>query len=294
MSTISRTGFAARLLALVGAAVTLLPAAATAQEEDERELGWFYNAELSAVWTGGNASARTLGFGAAIRGVWERSELNVRGTGLTAHTGRVTRVAVGTIDDFEVDKDTDTEKTAENWSLRGRYEQDISDYFFWFAGAGWERNTFAGFSSRVSAVGGAGNTWLEDDFTLFKTTYGVTYTVQDDVIEDPATPDSFLGFRIGGQFTQQITETTDFESLAVLDDNFAELEDLRLDWTNSLIIDISDALAFKTSLQLLFDNLPSLTQVPLEQPLGTPTGEFVLAPLSKLDTQFTIALVASF
>lgn len=293
MSRISRAGFAGRLLALAVAGGMLVPAAAAAQE-DERELGWFYTAELSTVWTGGNASARTLGFGAAVRGVWERSELNIRGAGLTAHTGTVTRVAVGTVDDFDVDKDTDTEKTAENWSLRGRYEQDISDYFFWFAGAGWERNTFAGFSSRVSAVGGAGNTWLEDQYTLFKTTYGVTYTVQDDVIDDPSTPDSFLGFRLGAQLTQQITETTNFESLAVLDDNFSELEDLRLDWTNSLIIDISDALAFKTSLQLLFDNLPSLTQVPLEQPLGTPTGEFVLAPLSKLDTQFTIALVANF
>ena len=294
MSKITRMWFSGRQLAVALAGWTLLPATAMAQEEGEPELGWFYNAELSAVWTGGNASARTLGLGATVRGVWERSELNIRGTGLTAHTGTVTRVAVGTVDDFDVDKNTDTEKTAENWSLRGRYEQDITDYFFWFAGAGWERNTFAGFSSRVSAVGGAGNTWLEDDFTLFKTTYGVTYTVQDDVIEDPSTPDSFLGFRIGGQFTQQITESTDFESIAVLDDNFAELEDLRLDWTNSLIIDISDALAFKTSLQLFFDNLPSLTQVPLEQPLGTPTGEFVLAPLSKLDTQFTVALVASF
>ena len=284
----------ARVFVMALVAAASLPAVAAAQEEDERELGWLYSAELSAVWTGGNASARTLGFGGTVRGVWETSELIIRGSGLTAHTGTITRVAVGTVDVFDVDKNTETVKTAENWLLNGRYESQLGDYFFWFVGAGWERNTFAGFNSRVSAVGGAGNTWLEDDFTLFKTTYGLTFTTQDDVIEDPSTPDSFVGFRLGAELTQQITETTEWESVAALDENFAEFEDLRIDWVNSLIIDISAVLSFKTSLRLLYDNLPSLTEVPLEQPLGTPTGQLVLAPLSKLDTQFTIALVANF
>jgi len=272
----------------------LVPDVAQAQDEDEKELGWFYTAELSAVWTGGNASARTLGFGAGARGVFDVSEFSIRATGLTAKTGTITRVAVGTFDDFDVIKNTTTEKTAENYSLRARFDREINEFFFWFAGAGWERNTFAGFNARVSAVGGAGNTWADNDQTRFKTTYGLTYTLQDDVIDDPTTPDSFAGFRLGGEFKQQLTGTTDFESLIAVDDNFAELEDLRVNWTNSVVIDISDMLAFKAGLQLLFDNLPSLGAIPLEQPAGTPTGETVLAPLSKLDTQFTIALVANF
>lgn len=268
-----------------------LTAVAVEGVQAQDELGWYYSAELTAVWTGGNASARTLGFAAGARGLFDQSEFSIRASGLSAHTGTISRVAVGTVDDFEVDKSTDSEKTAENFAVRARFERDLSATFFWFAGAGWERNTFAGFNGRVSAVAGAGNTWADDDNMRFKTTYGLTYTVQDDVIEDPTTPDSFAGFRIGAEYLQQITQTTAFESLFAFDDNFAELEDFRADWTNSVVIDISDALAFKTSLQLLFDNLPSLTTIPLQ---GSPTDETVLAPLSKLDTQFTIALVASF
>ncbi len=292
MSLIRKVRTAAPLVcvAFMGAVV---PDAALAQE-DEKELGWFYTAELTAVWTGGNASARTLGFGADARGVFDLSEFRIRATGLTANTGTITRVAVGTFDDFDVIKNTETEKTAENYSLRARFDRQISERFFWFGGAGWERNTFAGFNGRVSAVAGAGNTWADNDETLFKTTYGLTYTLQDDVIDDPTTPDSFAGFRLGGEFERQLTETTGWESLIAVDDNFAELKDLRINWINSVVIDITDVLAFKAGLQLLFDNLPSLGAIPLEQPAGTPTGEIVLAPLSKLDTQFTIALVASF
>lgn len=288
MSLISKARCVALLASglLVGA---LTPS--TVQGQDEKELGWFYTAELTGVWTGGNASSRALGFGAEARGVYELSEFGFRATGLTAHTGTITRVAVGTPDDFEVTKNTSSEKTAENYSLRARYDRQLTQRFFWFAGLGWERNTFAGYNGRVSAVGGAGNTWADDDQTRFKTTYGLTYSLQDDVIDDPSTPDSFAGFRIGADYRQQLTASTAFESLLAMDENFADFEDFRTNWTNSVIIDISDVLAFKAGLQLLFDNLPSLTTVPLA---GSTTGEVVLAPLSKLDTQFTIALVASF
>ena len=69
---------------------------------------------------------------------------------------------------------------------------------------------------------------------------------------------------------------------------------MRGDLTNALSVTISDNLAFRTSLQLLWDKQPSLAGVPLEQPLGTPTGETVFVPLDKLDTVLSVALVANF
>ena len=86
------------------AAVAFAVAAAEATAQDEPELGWFYNAELSAVFTGGNAVANTLGLGFGIRSLWEGTELNVRGRGIRTRTGIISRTAVGTTDDFVVNK----------------------------------------------------------------------------------------------------------------------------------------------------------------------------------------------
>ncbi|MDH3734380.1 MAG: DUF481 domain-containing protein [Gemmatimonadota bacterium] len=280
-------------LAAVGAiALSVGTSAASAQEEDE--FGWFYRAELSAVLTGGNSIANTFGLGFTIRSIWETTELQVRGRGLRTNTGTVTRTAVGTIDDFVVDKNNNTEVTAENYFLRGRLDRYINDIFFYFGGLGWERNTFAGFNSRITAVVGAGNTWMNHETSKFSTTYGLTFTQQDDVVNNPDIADTFIGAQLGADYWLQMTSSTAFESLFLADANFSDLNDLRFDWTNAIEVKISDTLAFRTALQLLFDNQPALTTIPLEQPAGTPTGELVTTPLGKFDTQFTLSLVADF
>ena len=76
-------------------------------------------------------------------------------------------------------------------------------------------------------------------------------------------------------------------SLLVVDENLNDTEDLRADWTNSLTVAMSERLALKTSLQVLFDNQPSLTAVPLGD-------SEVLTPLDKVDSIFTVALVVNF
>lgn len=262
--------------------------------QDEKELGWFYTAELSAVLTGGNSVATTLGFGGTIRGIWETTELNIRGGGLRTNTGAITRTAVGSLDDFTVVKNTNTQVTAENYFLRSRLDRIVNEMFFYFGGLSWERNTFSGFNSRITAVAGVGNTWDDTETSRLKTTYGLTFTQQDDVVNNPNTADTFIGGRVGLEYWKQLTGSTTFESLLISDVNFSDFEDLRADWVNAIEVSISEVLALRTALQLLWDNQPALTTVPLEQPVGTPTGDTVLASLGKLDTQFTVALVANF
>lgn len=48
------------------------------------------------------------------------------------------------------------------------------------------------------------------------------------------------------------------------------------------------------SLQLLYDNEPSLAALPLLSPAGADTGETVLSPLDDLDTLFTLAPAVGF
>lgn len=283
----------ALIAALALGAGLALPATAHGQE-DEEEPGWYWDAELTLVFAAGNSATSTVGAAAGVRRLWEVTEFRLRTGGLRTESGTISRTAVGSPDDFEVVEETDRERTAENYFVRTRLNRDLSDRFFVYGGAGWERNTFAGFDTRLSFVAGAGNSWVETERIRFLTDYGLTYTIQEDVIDDPDTADSFAGLRVSAEFFRRLTGTTGFLSQLVVDENLNETEDLRADFTNSVHIEISEALALRTSLQLLYDNLPSLTTVDLEQPAGTPTGQTVQVPLDELDTRLSIALVASF
>jgi putative salt-induced outer membrane protein YdiY len=284
---------AARLVKAIvlGTAVYLAAGTASAQAQDEQELGWFLTAEVTGVWTAGNSESNTLGMAATVRRLWDNSELKFDGGAVRAESGTTTRTAVGTIDDFVVEKETTRKKTAENYYLRGRYDYKLSERFFTFAGTDWLRNTFAGIDSRLLFAAGAGNIWLDDDRFRLRTDYSATYTFQEDVIENPFVKTNFLGLRLSYGFWWNLTNSTDFESSLIADWNLDNTDDLRLDFTNALPIAISAKLAFKPSLQLLWRNEPSLTQVALEDPSGVPTGDTVLVPLEKLDTFFTLALV---
>jgi putative salt-induced outer membrane protein YdiY len=261
-------------------------------QEDEKELGWFYTAEVSFLFTGGNAEANTFGLGAGLRKVWESSEFRFNAGGLRSESSTTTRTAVGTTTDFQVNEQSDSKLTAENYYARGRYDYAFSGAFFAYGGAGWERNTFAGFDNRTSFAGGLGNIWVEKERTRFRTDYGVTYTIQDDVASSGS--DTFAGARFSWDYWQRLTESTNFISMLIVDENLNDTDDLRGDLTNALSVAISDNLAFRTSLQLLWDNQPSLAGVLLEQPLGTPTGDTIFVELDKLDTVLSVALVATF
>lgn len=260
-----------------------------AQEESEQ--GWAFTAEISGVWTAGNSESNTLGLAGTLTREWARSLLKFEGGAIRIESGTTTRTAVGTIDDFEVVKETVRTKTAENYYLRGQHEYKISERFYTLAGADWLRNTFAGINSRLLLAVGAGNIWLADERLRLTTDYAATYSFQDDVVENPFVKSDFPGLRLSYDFWWQITSSTEFESKLTGDLNLDTTDDIRLDFTNSLPISISSKLAFKPSLQLLWRNDPALTEVELETSAGEPTGETVVIPLDKLDSFFTLALV---
>jgi len=262
--------------------------------QEEQDTDWSYNAELSLLFTSGNSTVRTFGLGGGARREWGGGELSLRGGGLRTESGTTRRIAVGTPDNFTVTDESNPEPTAENYFARGEFERSFSDHVHLTTGAGWERNTFAGYESKLSVVGGIGNMWIDNERTRLKSDYGLTFTAQNDVIEDPDKSSTFGGIRVSTNFRRQLTETANLESTLTLDENLTDAADLRADLANSLAVDINSSLAVKTGLRLAWDNAPALTRAPLEQPAGTPTGETVLVPRHKLDSTLTIALVANF
>ena len=290
MSVARRLSFALCALAVTGLAS---PDEVRGQEEevDPATLRWVFKADFSSVFARGNAESATFGIGASANRKWERDELKFEAGFIRVATGTIVRRAVGTEGDFTVERDVNTETTAENMFARGRYDRKFSDRWFGYTSGNWSRNTFAGIDSRFLVALGAGTQWIDTDRTDFSTDYAVTWTFQQDVVENPDLATSFGGLRLGYDFRRDLTSSTEFTSGLVFDQNLSDTDDRRLEWINALAVDINDILALKPSLLLQWRNLPSLGEVPLFTTGGVETGTTVLAPLRKLDTTFTLALV---
>ena len=280
---------------LVLAILATTSVATVRAQDDEQDRNWSDTAELTVVFTGGNAEASTLGFKNELTRDWESADLVISVGALRAESTAFTRTAVGTSpSSFQVIKDSVTALTAESYYARGQYDRELSPRTFWYAGTGWERNTFAGIENRYSWGGGVGNTWVDDDASTFKTGYGLTYTVQDDVAETTDGNDTFGGLRLSYDYRRQLTANTEFTSLFIADENLQETEDFRMDLINAVAVSMNRQLALKVSWQLLYDHLPSLVGIPLMGVNGLPTGDTVFTELDTVDNLLTFALVASF
>ena len=271
--------------------VTVSVAADVRAQDEEKELGWSLEAELSSVVTGGNSKSNTLGYQLVAIRTLKRSLFRVRTGGTETQSTLVTRSASGTEDDFTVEKVETTDKTAELYFARAFYEYDLRKHFFLFGGADWLRNRFAGIDSRYLIAGGAGNTWVDRETLRFQTFYSFTHTFQDDVVDNPFTKSDFPGVRFAYDLFAQLTESTEFKSDLILDLNLDNTDDVRIEFTNSLPISISERLFFQPSVTLLWRNEPALTEIALFDGGGTDTGTTVLTPLDELDTLFSLSLV---
>ena len=254
--------------------------------------GWSWDnaTELGFVSTGGNASSNTFGLKASLTGSGDPNEFKIVVGGVRAESERTTRTATGDPTSFVVTSETVTELTAESYFAKGRYDRELGVGFA-FGGAGWERNTFAGIQNRFSLVGGVGRTWIESDAGYFKTDIGGTYTIEKAVEPEPGADEGFGGLRVTLDAKRSLTATTDVESTFIADENLEERGDFRADWTNSVTVAISEGLALKTSLQLLYDSAPAFIRVPLVDGTGTPTGQNVRTPGEKLANVLTLTLV---
>ena len=295
MKPYSNLALAATLLGALALAEPGWAADEPAGESAEEAPAWTHRAEVSYVSTGGNSESSTLGVRNTSTGAVGAGSVTLEVGALRAETTATTRFAVGSGTDFRVQEESVTAVTAENYFLRGRYERTIHDRLFWFTGAGWERNEFAGIENRIQVIAGVGHTWYESEAEgHFKTNYGVTYTDQQDVVPAPAPSESFAGLRLGWDYQRPFGANTSYGNVLLVDLNADETSDYRADMTNSLAVSMSERLALKVSLQLLYDNEPSLAALPLISPEGVATEATVVAPLDDLDTQFTVALVVDF
>lgn len=252
---------------------------------------WKDTAEFAFVATSGNSESSTLGLSNKLWREWGRSKFETNAKAVRAESRTESRFAVGTPTDFDVEE-PDTELSAENYFLDARYDHKITDRFFWFGGAGWMRDEFAGVANRYSAGAGVGNIWIDADRQKWSTDYAVTYTDEEATVEDSPSDDSFAGLRISSVYMHKFGEGGVYDNVTIFNENLKETSDIRIDMTNAVAVTMTSRLALKVSLQFLYDADPAFEEIALFDTTGTQIGT-VLNELDELDTILKTSLVVS-
>ncbi len=269
---------------------------APVQAEDPPKLGWADAAELSFVSTSGNAESSTFGLRNTLTRTWTAARFECKLGGIRAESTTETTV-VDAANPPALLVLEDTQVTAESYFLTGRYDRDVSERFFWYGGAGWDRNEFSGIENRYSAVGGVGHRWWSREDLLFRTDYGVTVTRQENVVELPGEDDTFAGLRLSWAYLNKFGANTTYTNDLILDENLDDTSDWRADMLQAIAVSMSKQLALKVSLRLLYDHEPSFELLTASvdsagNPVVPPVSELV--QLDELDSVFTVSLVVTF
>ena len=275
---------------LMAAFLTLLAGPTFAQEAEEAPArNWSNSTELSWVLTSGNSDTNTFQVRNVYKYKWTKSELTWEAGALRAGS-RDDRYAVGTEEDFEV---IEPEVELDNNRLYSklRYMRTINDRFFWYGAYDSSRDEPSNINRQLIGSGGVGNTWADRDRLVFRTTYGANYTNEDLDLEGVS---NFAGYRLFYRLEAGVAASTKIESELTFDGSFVTGNDIRLDSLNGVTVAITDTVALKASLRLLFRNIPALEDIDLEDPeSGIVIGKVIVSK-EKLDSTFATSLVINF
>ncbi len=254
---------------------------------------WSNSSEFSFIQTRGNTQSTTFGLANELITEWERTESKLEIGALRTNTTRFKRTAIGTADDYRVEEESETRVSAENYHVRFRGDREFSERSSVFGQLGWTRNTFTGIDGRYVLVAGMSTRWVEDEVHELRSSYGLTFTAQDDVVPNPDAANTFIGLQVSGEYEVRLTDNTEFKTTLVVDENGFAPADLRADWVSTLGVSMNDHFGLQAKFQYLFDNRPSLVDVPLTSERGEAAGK-VPIPLGKSDRVLTMALVVNF
>ena len=278
----------------MAAVASVLFAALGALAADEPKRPWSDVAEFGFVMTTGNADGTNLALSNKFKYVWTNSELTFDAVALHAEstTRDITNPApYGTV----VVTDT-TKTTASSYALGLIYRQNITERFYWFTGASWYQNFFAGVDDRYIAGGGVGYTFVKDERNLLKGELGLDYT-HEVPIESPP-PDQvptsdFLGLRAYLGYEFKISEKSKLTEDLNLFSNFDTSSAWRANSVTALTAGFTDNLALKVSYTVLYSNepLPKFIAPDAGAPPGTPNA---LYTFESTDTILAVALVVNF
>ena len=194
----------------------------------------------------------------------------------------------------------ESQTSADRTHLRARFSEpspeDGNTSPRFFAAAGWERDAPAGVRSRLDLTAGVGTAWgrtRADGQRPFEASLGLSAIHQSDQVADPGVERASLGVRLDVRAETRY-RAADLALVSASTWNLRNTDDLRLDVTGSASLPLSERLAFRSSVQTLFDSRPSLERLSLFPVPGQPPVGAVVAPRRRTDLIVLASLVVRF
>ncbi len=176
-------------IAFVGA---MALAASVVHAQTEPDGKWHGGITLGGAFASGNSSSRTLSGTADAAVASTADKLSVYGN-VNYGRSRINEVQTTTSDQVR---------------LGGRYDYNLSETLFVFAGADAETNKVAGLRSRYGLNGGVGYKVIRTDTTTFDVFAGVGYSTVKFVDNSSA---NGAELKLGEESTHKLTDTTTFK-----------------------------------------------------------------------------------
>jgi hypothetical protein len=241
----------------------------------------------------GNSGTSTLGLKVEVKRLWPNATFGIAGSAVRAQADEPGRRAVGDPRSFEMESGPGVLKAAKYNASTG-FDQKLSDRWGWQAGAEFDRDKFSGLKSRELALAGVRYLLANRKGLVVKTALAATLAHQTELVDDPITPNTFVGARLGVDAEKTLGANSTYVGGLAVDENLQDTDDLRLRFANALAVSMNKRLALQVGLLMLYDHQPALLEMPLFDRQGAPTGSTVLGDAAKLDTTFTVSLVVSF
>ena len=264
------------------------------------EGGWSGQANLNLAGSYGNAGSGSLGLSAEAARETDRLRVALDGGLLRTSTDLITRQAFGSPDDFSVDRTVTSQTSADRSHLRVRVAESSRENgaagLRFFAAAGWERDAPAGVNSRSDLTVGVGRGWgqaRDGGRRPFEVGAGLSAVHQRDEVADPEVGAGSLGLRMDVRAETRY-RAAELALVSASTWNLRNTEDLRFDVTASVAFPLSRRLAFRTSMQTLFDSHPSLERLSLLDARGGPRVGTVAVPRGRTDLILLAALALGF
>jgi putative salt-induced outer membrane protein YdiY len=279
-------------------AVVLIGCAASgaALAADAPKRPWTDAADFGLVLTSGNTENFNLALGNKFKYSWSDAELAFDAIALRNES---TTTSYDNVDGV-VTKTSQKAVTAESFFLALKYRRDITPRLYWFVGASWYQNFFAGVDDRYLAGGGVGYAFVKNDRHLLRGEAGADFTREDPlgnpVPGDPATDVletkdyAALHLYLGYEF--KISETAKLTEDLNLFDNLDTTSDWRANSIAAVTASLTSKLAIKVSYTILYDNEPPDHVV--VDTVGPVFGATQTVPFEKTDTILSAALVVNF
>jgi putative salt-induced outer membrane protein YdiY len=233
-------------------------------EDEAPKRPWSDAAELGVVMTSGNSEGVNFAASNKFKYTWSSSELICDAAALRAESRT----------------------------------RDITKRFYWFAGAAWTQNFFAGVDDRYIVGGGLGYTFVKTDRHLFKGEIGADYTREDPLGNPPPVEletAEFAGLLGSLSYEFKFGEKSKLTEDLVFFENLETSNAWRANSVTALTTSLTKSLALKVSYRIDYSNEPLLKVVdPDPVPPPPPGAAPALYQFESTDTILTVALVVNF